>query len=167
MIANTAMRRLLSGNPGAAEVSVPSQFRLLLAGGIKPVEGCHFLRDFFLGHNYATALPHYGDATGYECAVNSLHIEDYLAAGAAREPVALALTGRECALFLAAKLREYGATLAEPTSFRIIVTVDGRSSTIRFHAIREGESWLAEDLEADKSPVFVHDTSDASGELQP
>ena len=159
MIANTAMRSLLRGNTGSAEVDVPMQFRLLVAGGLKTVEGCHFLRVLF-DHDHATAQGWYGDATGYECAVNSVHIEDYLAPGAAREPVALALTGVVCARFLADTLREFGSTLAEPTSFRVIVTVDGRSSTIRFHAIRENESWLTDNLDGYEQAVLVHDTTD-------
>jgi len=167
MSSNRTMSELLAGNPGAAEVDVPSQFRLLVAGGVKQVEGCFFLRSLF-NYDYATALAQFKDETGYECAVNSVHIEDYLARGSAREPVALALTGRACAHFLAAELRLFGSELPEPMRFRVIVSVDGTSSTIRFHAIRPEQSWLVNNLDAYGEGVLVMDSDElSSSEVNP
>lgn len=155
MIINRKMAELLAGNPGAAEIDAPPKFRLFLAGGFKEVEGCVFLRELFSGYDHATALPQYGDATGYEASVNAQRIEDYLPRGAARTPTSLAMIAQSCARLLAESLRAFSMD-----QFRVVVSVDGTSSTIRFHKIREDEpSWLAPDLEAYSEAILVLDTS--------
>jgi hypothetical protein len=160
VITNREMRRLLEPNPGAAEIDVPTQFKLLVAGGFKQVESCFFLRALFTD-DYATGLVRHLDETGYECAVNSVHIEDYFAPGTARESAALASIGRACATFLAMKLRVYASEIADPTTFRVIVTVAGRSSTIRFHSIRVDQSWLAANIDGYQEGVLVIDSTDS------
>jgi hypothetical protein len=156
MIVNRKMAELLAGNPGAAEIEVPSEFRMFLAGGFKNVEGCVFIRELFLGQDHAIALPRYGDATGYEASVNSQHVEDYLPRGTALTPTSLAMTAQACARLLATRLRAFSA---DP--FRIIVSVDGTTSTIRFHKIREDERpWLSPNLEGYQEAILVLDTTD-------
>ncbi|MBA3580493.1 MAG: hypothetical protein H0W42_10970 [Gemmatimonadaceae bacterium] len=135
--------------PGPREADVPLGFRMLVAGGFKRVEDCVCFRELF-DHDHATALPRYGDATGYEASMNAQHVEDHLPRGAAREPVALAVAARSCAVFLLRSLRAFSD---EP--FRVIVSVSGRQSTIRFHRIRDNESWLAPDLDGYGEAVLV------------
>jgi hypothetical protein len=154
VIVNRKMAALLAESP-AAEFDVPLEFRMFVAGGFKDVEGCVFFRELFSGHDHATALPQYGDATGYEASVNSQHVEDYLPPGTARTPVSLALIARSCARLLASRLRVYSSA-----PFRVIVTVNGHRSTNRFHTVRQDEPPWLEDLEGHDQAILMLDTTD-------
>jgi len=147
---NQRMRDLLTRGTVLTEVYVPSPFQLLVAGGFTDIQGCVFFRKLF-HHDALTELVRHHDMTGYECTVNSIHLEDYLEKGMARKAPALAATAMKCVDWLAERLRQF---TADP--FRIIVSVDGRTCTLRFHRLRDGESWLADDIEGYKeAAAFV------------
>ncbi len=143
------MAELLALGSSLTELEVPSPFQMLVAGGFKDEDGCLFLRELF-HHDRLTALAMHHDKTGYECAVNAIHLEDYLEKGMAREAPALAATAQKCVPWLAERLRRFSKV-----PFRVIVTVAGRHCTLRFHQIREDEQWLADDLEAYEEAVFT------------
>jgi hypothetical protein len=138
---NRRMADLLAGSAGAAQIELPWRFRSLVNLGFKDVEGCVFFRDLFR-YTRADGLPLYHDATGYECAINRIRLKDYLERDAAQEPVALAATVLVCARFLATRLEHFSTD-----TFRIIASVQDRTSMLRFHKLREGERWLRDDLE--------------------
>jgi hypothetical protein len=162
MKTNTAMAVLLGSHPGAAEIFVPSPFRLLVYGGFKDVEGCVFFRELFHYDRLAeAALDIHQDKTGYECAVNRIHLEDYFEKGMAREAPSLALTAVQCAAFLADRLRRFST---DP--FRILASVDDRNCTLRFHKVRDGESWIDDDIDGYEEAVFVMDTAEAADGAQ-
>ena len=137
---NKHMRELLEQGAALTEISVPSPFQMLIGGGFTAAHGCVFLRRLF-HHGSRGGEPRH-DLTGEECSVNSFHLEDYLEVDMSREAPALAATAVRCVDWLAERLRRFSAD-----SFRIIVSVDGRNSTMRFHKVRDGESWLHDDLE--------------------
>jgi hypothetical protein len=144
------MRDLLERGSTLTEIFVPSPFQVLVGGGFNEVQGCVFLRRFF-GYDTLMALPP-DDPTGNECSVNSFHLEDYLEKGMAREAPALAATATKCADWLAERLRRFSA---EP--FRIISSIEDRHCTMRFHKRRDGETWLADDIEAYEEAIAVLD----------
>lgn len=148
---NQRMRDLLARGADLTEIYVPSPFQLLVAGGFKDVQGCIFFRELF-HHDALTALAMHHDMTGYECAVNAIHLEDYLEKGMAREAPALAATAMKCIDWLAERLRKFAVG-----PFKIIVSIDRRSCTLRFHKVRDGESWLADDIEGYEEAVAVSD----------
>jgi hypothetical protein len=153
MRTNARMAELLAANPGAAEIEVPPRYWLLVNGGIKDIDDCVFLRSLF-HHDRADALELHHDRTGYECAVNAVHLEDYLEPEAPRLPASLALTAMASARMLAERLEQFGNG-----SFRIIATVSGRRCTLRFHKLRPAEAWVSDDLDAyGDTAVFVLDT---------
>jgi len=157
MRVNKRMAALLAASQGAAIVDVPEKFRWLLAAGVREVDGCVFLRELFTADD-ASALPSFHDAVGFECSINKVHLEDFLDRGYAREPAALALIALSSARLLATTLHR-----VSNATFRIIASVQGRHSTLRFHKVREGESWLAEDLDGyAEEAIFVLDTDDPS-----
>jgi hypothetical protein len=153
---NSAMAALLASHPGAAEIFVPSPFQILVYGGFKDVEGCVFFRAMFPYDNRLAdaELGIHQDKTGFECAVNRIHLEDYFEKGMAREAPSLALTAVRCAAFLANRLRRFST---DP--FRIIASVDDRNCTLRFHKVRNGESWIVDDIESYEQALFVMDTA--------
>jgi hypothetical protein len=148
---NAAMSALLG--EGLADF-VPPRFRRLVADGVTQVAG-HLRWQASASDREAVDVTPFHDSTGFECAVTSLHVEDYLdpqPGGYVLAPIALA-----CARSLASQLRQ---SVVDPC--RIIVNVrpaDG-TSTLRFHKIRVGESWLADDLEGYRDEaVLVLDTA--------
>jgi hypothetical protein len=151
---NTAMKALLESHPGAAEIAVPSPFRLFVFAGFRDVDGCVFFRELF-PHDAVSlsALSRLRDRTGVECSVNKIHLEDFLEKGMAREAPALALTAVQCSRFLVGYLRTKFP--AEP--FRIIVSVQDRACTLRFHKVREGEAWI-DDIHAFEEALFIVET---------
>jgi len=153
VITNRPMQELLARGTNLTEIYVPSPFQLLVGGGFKDVQGCIFFRELF-HHDALTSLALHQDMTGYECAVNAIHLEDYLEKGMAREAPALAMTAAKCIDWLVERLRRFSS---EP--FRIIVSVRARNCTLRFHKVRDGESWLADNLEGYEEAIAVYDTS--------
>jgi hypothetical protein len=148
---NAAMSSLLTN---MRPDTVPPGFRRLVDEGFGQVAGHVCWRARASDRDTVDVTP-FHDSTGFECAVNSLHVEDYLEpqpGGHALAPIAIT-----CARWLASQLRQ---SVADPC--RIIVNVrpaDG-TSTLRFHKVRAGESWLADDLEGylDEA-VLVLDTA--------
>ena len=152
MNANKHMRELLERGAALTEIYVPSPFQILVGGGFTEIQGCVFLRSLF-PYDTLMALPR-NDLTGNESSVNSFHLEDYLEKGMSREAPALAVTAVKCVDWLAERLRRFSA---DP--FRIIFSVGGRNCVMRFHKVREGESWLDDDLEGYQEAVAVYDVT--------
>lgn len=95
------------------------------------------------------------DLTGSEASTNSFHIEDYMPREADRDPAALARVAVSCARFLAWRLRAFS-----DATYRVIMSVRDRTSTLRFHTLRDGESWLTSDLDGYDEAVGYLDSTD-------
>ena len=76
------------------------------------------------------------DKTGYECFINHIHLP-FDGTGASL---------KSC-LSYAIALQNGLARLAKNRSFQVIVSVSDHECTVRFHQLRKGENWVAEDLE--------------------
>lgn len=108
----------------------------LLDQAIVFFDGCYFYESLTNDIGYSD---YFIDATGNECFFNKLHMEDYL---------------DECDLD---KMLDYGISYAKHLSkkltllnegqFNVILSYDEETCTIRFHKCREGEDYLAQDLE--------------------
>jgi hypothetical protein len=76
------------------------------------------------------------DKTGYESFINHVH----------RSFDGTAASLKSC-LSYAIALQKGLTRIAENRRFQVIVSVDDRECTVRFHQLRQGETWIAEDLE--------------------
>jgi hypothetical protein len=81
-------------------------------------------------------------ASALECCANKLQLEKMLDPRLVLACPLLMLTG---GLLLAGEVSRRLTAL--PGRFNVIVSYDGESCAVRFHKIREGESWLCDDLE--------------------
>ena len=77
------------------------------------------------------------DKTGFECFINHVHLP-FDGTGASLK----------FCLSYAIALQKGLARIAKNRSFRVIVAVEDLGCTVRFHQVRQGESWVAEDLES-------------------
>jgi hypothetical protein len=76
------------------------------------------------------------DKTGYECFINHVHFP-FDGTGASL---------KSC-LSYAIALQKALARIAKNRSFQVIVSVADHECIVRFHQLRQGETWIAEDLE--------------------
>lgn len=97
------------------------------------------------------------DKTGFECFINHIHI-----------PFQGTKESLVSCLAHAVSIEKALIPLAENRRFRVIVGISeddsssDRTCTIRFHQIRSGEDWVADDLEGYKSEaVLVFDVPDS------
>lgn len=130
----------------------------IVHSGFTRVDGCVILAERSNLTGNAT-LKDFPDRTGYECFVNHLHVEDYLAEDASiTQPM---LLGQGLALTYL--LKEELSVFSAGENFRIIVSSDESSCSVRFHQIREGEEWLSRDLNSyTHEAILFLDTSRAS-----
>lgn len=99
------------------------------------VNGCVFLADEY-ERSASGSLEQFPDRTGYECFVNHIHAP---------------YDGtRDALLQLIVRIAAIRRSLTEHAPdrrFLIIVSIADRQSTIRFHECRQGQAWLADNLE--------------------
>ncbi|MDB4971529.1 MAG: hypothetical protein JWN44_7218, partial [Myxococcales bacterium] len=116
---------------------VPPDLARLVDEGFETMDGCVVFRRLAKRMS-TTKSSDFPDRTGRECFVNHLHVEDYTTA---KDALELAATGFAFAKRLEEALRSRGE------HFIIIVSSDAESCSVRFHKARDGESWLADDLD--------------------
>ncbi|MBV9778471.1 MAG: hypothetical protein JOY62_00735 [Acidobacteriaceae bacterium] len=118
--------------------SLASALRAIIDEGLVYEDGCVLLKSQFKLVQ-SNLRKHFQDETGYECFVNHVHLEDILTSAG----VCLLL---EQALLLANELSalKLNVGLFEPLEY--IIVSDGNEMNVRFHVVRSGQSWLADDL---------------------
>jgi len=111
---------------------------------------------------HAGEAPDEADPTGWECARNSVHLGDVVPVHIGSLPdggpvideadqVVLLRHGVRFALEVVRLVR----ALPEPVPVRCIVSANNTNGTFRFHRIRPGGSWLAEDLDAYRQEKLI------------
>ena len=93
------------------------------------------LKNQYNGARY-TKLTDFPDRTGYECFINHVHLRS----NGSRESL-LSCLG------YAGKLQRALAKLPGQRHFQVILAVAEDGCTVRFHEVRPGENWVADDLE--------------------
>jgi hypothetical protein len=122
----------------------------LIAGGLIEKDGCWFLTSMsqVTTFEFSKYVEKHKDRTGVECFINKVYLD-------AKPPLDPVILQKQALLYVEA-LRQ----LLEPHGvFKIIVSFSDTelndspnylTCTVRFHKVRAGESWLANDLEGYK-----------------
>lgn len=146
MKANAEMKEII-GTLKFDRPLIPSLKSIANAGFVES-EGC------YLFHSLARKLTNakranFQDCTGYECFVNSLHVEDY----ENDEPLAQGI------LLVDEVFRVWKAS---NSTFHLtaIISADELTVVARFHVKRSGEQWLSDDIEGYMDPVMSVDSDD-------
>ena len=145
---NDRMRTVLRATDLAGG-RLPEGMQEIVRQGFLDVDGGVFLRGL-LAFNGSAALVDFPDLTGYECFINSIHVDDHAA------DAYLALACR----YAQAVLDAWRARGAGPVA-RVIVSGDEEGAVVKFHVVRSGESWLAGDLEGYEEAVLWADSNEA------
>ena len=141
---NSRMQELCGPGLAMPQVPLPRELKAATESGTVDVDGCVFVKSLFeKAHAGRDDFP---DATGYECFVNHVHVDDFVDTGMI--PVAISFLDE-----LSRGLRrDYPGR-----RFRGIVTEDGSSCTVRFHVVRLGEDLLSDNLDEYEEGVCVLD----------
>jgi hypothetical protein len=126
MRASKIMRRFLRDLQTHETVLSP-KLSSVFATGFVEEKGCVLLASEAPHSAFTRAVTQ--DETGYECFINYLHVESLG-------------DGLEFARRLNKRLAE-----CFKGSFVVIVSLDGREATIRFHTLRADQTWSSENLE--------------------
>jgi hypothetical protein len=160
---NASMLDLLGGDPEYYETSVlpiPEALQEQLKLGFKEVEGCVVPMSFVPSSIWSEARPRLDNIdaeTGLECLQSHVHLEGLVPNDT--ELSELARLGLDFAFLLSAALLESRL----PGPFAIIVSAHkpdlelnvGPTCTVRFHRIRAGQVWVADDLEGYKEEAIA------------
>lgn len=102
-----------------------------------------FLEEFWITSAHASSP--FPDQTGLECFINHFHLEDYIGSCSSFDLLSDLYLAH--GWLFATHLKERLAAFRPETCFRIIVAATDGTCTVRFHALREGEHWLSDNLE--------------------
>ncbi len=124
-------------------LSLDYRLSSILEDGFLLAEGGVFLRRMYerKGNAERAMFP---DLTGYECFVNHFHVEDYLGAKVIQAPHPSLAYG----IVFAKNLMERIRAKYRGLRVRVILSVDSAGCAVRFHSVREGESWIPNNLES-------------------
>ncbi|WP_080630898.1 hypothetical protein [Burkholderia gladioli] len=139
MKVNRAMRNILY--KVKLNCSINSSLMDVVNGGFVLRDGCYFLSLLLKGVN--ASMENFPDRTGYECFVNSLHIEDY-------DPVSPLAQ----AIIFIKEIFSIWNVVNEVDLLAAIVMVDEFSVVTKFHVDRVGEQWLSSNIDDYDDPVF-------------
>jgi hypothetical protein len=140
---NARMHALLNNERLRAlsiERTLPTSLQDIIDEGIHCRDGLWLLRAMDTGETNVTPSS-FPDAVGYECFINHFHINDQLGNGVEDAPVEEQLAyGLRFVLDVQKRLPR------EP-HFTIILSCNEDDCSVRVHAHREGQHWIADDLE--------------------
>jgi hypothetical protein len=111
----------------------------ILDEGFRETEGCIVLRRCADANPHISVAPSW-DETGYEALLNHIHLEDVVAGGPPKPDLRL-----QVALFAERLASDLKHAYPDET-FDVVIGV-GDSWTVRFHKVREGQTWLTDGLE--------------------
>ena len=149
---NQAVLHLLGGAPEFYETSfhaMPNAFKELVDGRFMEVNGGILFASFASAPISSETYSALGDETGLECFFNKIHAEDFFEQAIGLTE--LARVGCDMAYYLSRALSYSGIQ----GSFRVIVSAQPAdeelavpaNGTLRFHKLRTGQAWIANDLE--------------------
>jgi hypothetical protein len=139
------MRNILKGVRFEGEFN--PALKAIVDGGFDVRGDCHFLA-VLLEKSRSVARENFDDCTGYECFVNSVHVEDF----DAKAPILQAI------LFIDAVFDAWGARMSG-LNLVGIVSADEFSVVVKFHVDRTGESWVSDNVEGYEDPILIVDSS--------
>ncbi|AXI61956.1 hypothetical protein DLD99_16235 [Pseudomonas kribbensis] len=142
---NSEMEKMLRR---VGRTSLVGELADIARSGFVELDGCFFLANLDSFQRNAS-LKNFPDRTGYECFVNSIHIDDYV------KTEFLA-----CALSYLSSVFETWNKSGLPGVLQGAISGDKFDATVKFHLQRPGETWLSDDLEGYEQALFTVDSSD-------
>ncbi|ANI55054.1 MULTISPECIES: hypothetical protein [unclassified Pseudomonas] len=144
MKANKAMESLLADLP---LVVIEGELERIARSDFVERDGCIFIAA--LNPQSHMSLDSFPDRTGYECFVNSVHIDDYVS----DDLLATAISWLSLVLD---QWNKFGL----PGVLQGSVSTDEFGATVKVHVLRPDEPWLGDDLEGYEQAVLTVNSGD-------
>ena len=144
MKANKAMESLLADLP---LVVIEGELERIARSDFVERDGCIFIAA--LNPQSHMGLDSFPDRTGYECFVNSVHIDDYVS----DDLLATAISWLSLVLD---QWNKFGL----PGVLQGSVSTDEFGATVKVHVLRPDEPWLGDDLEGYEQAVLTVNSGD-------
>jgi len=142
---NAKMKKALVGTVWEGE-KIPEKLLDMLCLGFSIENECVFLASLATKRRNVNK-DDFPDKTGWECFVNSIHIDDYCSSAYILNSLIFLDD-----LFKKWRERREGVLQA-------IVSSDEFGANVKFHLLRDGESWVDHDLEKYEDPILVLDST--------
>ncbi|SEI52191.1 hypothetical protein SAMN05216327_102202 [Dyadobacter sp. SG02] len=117
--------------------SIDDRLVELISGGFVVVDDCYILKSLY-ENNRHIKLREFEDKTGFECFVNSFHVDDYIEDDFLIQSL----------LFTGLLFQEWKG-LSTNAILEVIVSETDFGMNVKFHAMRNGEVW-ANDSDLDE-----------------
>lgn len=127
---------------------LPEGLSHILKEGFETTNGTVLLSAFSKANRHVK-IDQFHDLTGYECFINSFHVEDF----ALRDCLSHALSFALCCI------RMWNETSSNEV-LRVIVSSHDSDAIVRLHKVRAGEEWLAANLEGYDEAILQVDSTD-------
>ncbi|WP_143219491.1 hypothetical protein [Achromobacter xylosoxidans] len=124
----------------------PEKLFDMLRSGFSIENECVFLASLATKRRNVSG-DNFPDKTGWECFVNSIHIDDYCTSAYVLNSIIFLDD-----LFKKWRERKEGVLQA-------IVSSDEFGAIVKFHLLRDGESWVDQNLEKYEDPILVVDST--------
>lgn len=131
-----------------SERKIPNKLNCLIKDGFIEVDKCYFISSQYKNNTNVT-LKNFQDKTGYECFINSIHIDDFVQSNHLVN-----------SLIFVNSLFEKWNLRKEKTKIKAIIIADNMGVLVKIHTIRDGESWIDENIEEYEEAILTADSSD-------
>jgi hypothetical protein len=122
----------------------------LLASGFTVIDQCVFLSSL-VKLNKNAKIDDFPDRTGFECYVNSVHVDDFVQSNDLEQSI----------LFISEVFAAWNNTMHNGV-IRAIISNNEFGTVVKLHLIRENESWLSANIEEYDEAIFVVDSTDVN-----
>lgn len=126
---------------------LPSSLSELITPGFCEQDGCIFFVSLRVRDTNATTSD-FPDKTGYECFVNSIHIDDFVQFDYL--PYACLFVETCFAMWRRSGIRG---------DIKAIISSDELGALVKFHLVRDSETWVDQDLEKYEDGILVVDST--------
>ena len=146
---NERMRRELRSISLGEQKLAPELQGFLIAGFVE-INGC-FLIKSLKELCLTISEENFPDKTGFECFVNSVHVDDFVASDYLANAI----------LFVDAAFQEWRNGSLN-SILQAIVCKDEFGALVKLHLCRIGESWVGRNLEGYEDAMFVADSTETN-----
>ncbi len=119
------------------------ELQSIISSGFIEKEHCVFSKKL-MNYSSSASKKHFQDCIGFECFVNSLHIDDYVDKDYL-----------EYAILFCNSLLISWRSFNPNNKLNVIISLDEFGASVKFHLNRNGEMWLSEELESYDEPVLI------------
>lgn len=128
---------------------LPPELIDIAGAGFVECDGCRFL-SVLKGLKTNASADDFPDRTGFECFINSVHIDDYVNSDYLK-----------CACFFLTSVFRVWSAMGVTDTLQGIISTDEFGSLVKIHVLRSGESWVGDDLERYEDALLVVTSEDA------